>query len=185
MARGLLLAIALAVACVGCKKAEGPVVYTPPTVERHGPEPTDPEAALYEQHRSGSVQLEAAAQTVAEVREQVIRMRNNVEGDAAAALDDILEIVDSVGATLTDVGASPPTMDDVKRDFAGVDDRRKRAIEAANDAYFELSEAQGASKSLEDTYPDFIKLSDLLNIALGDVAEAVAAYGGQVEKPKG
>lgn len=177
--------VALAALSAGCRGKEPAIEYTPPGTVRHGPEPSDPDAALYEQLRAGSVQMDAAASTLAEARSAAAKLKGTLGGEAEEALAAILETLDGVGSVLTDLAAPPPGLEQVRARFAESDDARKRAIADGNDAYFELGEALGASRSLEEQYPDFIKLSDLLSIAQGDVAEAVEAFGGRVEKPEG
>jgi hypothetical protein len=177
--------VAAAALCMGCRGKQETVVYTPPATERHGAEPGDPDVALHEQLRAGSVQMDGAASTLEEVREAARRMQGSLGGEAEDALGQVLRVLDGVGAVLTDLAAPPPTLEEVQAGFASADDRRKQAISDGNDAYFELGEALGDVRSLEDQYPDFIKLSDLLSLAQSDVAEAVEAFGGRVEKPEG
>ncbi|MCC6404266.1 MAG: hypothetical protein IT207_09690 [Fimbriimonadaceae bacterium] len=179
MRTGFLLVVVL-LGLAGCNRKEKSLVYTPPANEKYGADPSDPDLALYEQLRSGSVQMAAVAQTLSEVRDTATGLRGNLGGDAEEALSDILSVLDSVGATVTDLAVDPPTQAQVSRDFAAADDQRKKAIQEGSDAYVELSEAYGMSKSLEEAYPDFIKLSDLLAIAQGDLTEAVQAFGGQI-----
>lgn len=177
--------IAAAALCLGCRGKQETVVYTPPSTERHGAEPGDPDAALYEQLRAGSVQMDAAASTLEEVRAAAKAMQGSLGGEGEDALEQVLEALDGVGTVLTDLAAPPPSLEEVRAGFASADDRRKQAIADGNDAYFELGDVLGNVRSLEDKYPDFIKLSDLLSLAQGDVAEAVEALGGRVEKREG
>ncbi|MGE0001416.1 MAG: hypothetical protein AB7F50_09130 [Fimbriimonadaceae bacterium] len=179
--RAMLLVAAAALSIAGCGPKERRVVYEPPVTEKYGADPSDPDKALYEQLRSGSVQMAAVAQTLSEVRNMATSLQGTLGGEAEDALNDILAVLDSVGAMVTDLSVDPPTQEQVSTDFAGADDRRKAAIRDASDAYVELSEAFGISKSVEEVYPDFIKLSDLLAIAQGDLSEAVAAFGGKIE----
>lgn len=180
MRAGILVAVAI-LGAVGCRPEPRSIAYDTPDTEKYGPVPSDPDLALYEQLRSGSVQMAGVAQTLAEVRDAATSLKGSLGGEAEEALIDILAVLDSVGSTVSDLGVSPPTQAQVTADFAAADDKRKRAIQDGSDAYNELSEAYGISKSLEEPYPDFIKLSDLLAIAQGDLNEAVQALGGSIE----
>lgn len=153
-----------------------------------GAAPANPEKALREQLRSGLFQLDACAASVEEALVAARGASKRASGEAQQGLLDVIDMLDSAGGTVADHLGESPGEDQVKVDYTGQDERRIRAIAAANDAHTELGEAAGLAGSLVEvaTPPVRAEIEELVNlieVAVEDARGAVEALGGTVEAP--
>lgn len=179
-----LIGAALAL-LIGCGPKKDKVVYTPPTQTTYGREPNDPDQALTEQLRQGSVQMSAASDTVESALIEAKKAVKALTGEAKLAAQDVVDLLDDAGASVADASSDPPDEADVKKDFAGADDDRKKRIESGNDAYRSIEIALGTLEGLEQQVDGLQSLNETLGLALDDVADAIEAYGGKVESDQG
>lgn len=146
----------------------------------------DPEAQLREQLRSGLFQLDACAASVEEALAAARGASKRASGEAQQGLLDVVDMLDSAGATVTEPLGEPPTEKQIKEDFIGQDERRLRAITSANDAHSELIEAAGLASSLVEVTAPAVRreveaLVNLIEVAVEDASGAIEALGGSVE----
>jgi hypothetical protein len=160
---------------VGC----GSKPDAPDISGRKGP---NPEQIVFEQLRSGWVQLDSAAEILGEAL-QTANSRAIPKGEA---LNELRDLIDGAGASLADLADPPKDLDEVKTRFAEFDDHRLKAVEGANDALHATSDASElAFGLLED--PKFSKVTaiqdvaDLLGEAKQNLSEAITTLGGKVE----
>jgi hypothetical protein len=167
----------------GCGKGPNAEIEapSPPTTFAVGPK--NPEAALLEQLRSGSVQLAAAAETVQEALDKAKATKDAVVGAELEALLAAIDLIDSAGQGLALAAAEPPHEAQVAAAFAKWDDDRKTRIQAANDAYYELKEALGLIESQEPNYAGLAPVADIVSLAMKDVEDGIKALGGKIEVP--
>lgn len=143
----------------------------------------DPDTALHEQLRAGSVEMTAAADTISEALEAARRTSRILAGEARESALTIVDLVDAAGRTTADLAAEPPAVEDVKKEFAAFDDERKRRITEGNDAYMDLQEAVGIARGLEADFPELKSVGDVIEVAMKDLSDAISSLGGQVEEP--
>lgn len=183
----------LAIASIGgCGSGSGapsdPPAGKPPASEEADP-PATPEAQLYEQLRAGAVQLDLAQVAITEAYSHANTIRDDRKLDMAIqeGAADVSELLDSAGAQLADFTEPPPDEATVTRSFGESDDRRLKAIEAANDALHELNDALGLVQSLLDSADEVLRprldvLFETIRGAIEEVTSAIGALGGEVEK---
>ncbi len=176
-----LVCSAVVLSLCGCRGRSPSDVYKPPVEGSSKPAPQDPDQALAEQLRSGTVQMAAASDSIQDALKEAKRAVASLKGDLKDAAQEVVDYIDDAGATVADACADPPALDDVKKDFAAADDVRKHRIAAGNDAYTGLQEAAGSVSDLQDQVEGLSTLSDLLKIAISDVSDAIQAYGGTVQ----
>jgi hypothetical protein len=166
---GLLLGV------LGCGEPAGPA-------EPHAKSSPSPEQIVYEQLRSGSVQLDSAVQILSEALETV----NAKTLPRDEAIDEMRDLIDGAGASISDLSAPPSGIAEVKAKFAEYDDHRLKAVESANDALHAIADAFEITEGLRET-PAFSKvaeledLSDLLKEAKQNLRDAIITLGGKVE----
>jgi len=175
----LLCLFGLALLLCGCRGS----APTPTTATNA---PTDPDAALYEQIRSGSTQLGSALDTIHEALDTTKKLKAKSVGVLKDALTDIEDSVDSAGNGIADYAAEPPTLESVKKDFKKADDARLKAISDANDCRQDLLDAldvadEAATNGPKDAREEMSKLGDLIDTAIVDLQDAIKALGGVVE----
>lgn len=151
--------------------------------------PVTPEGRLYEQLRAGAVQLDLAQVAITEAYSHANTIRDDRKLDMAVqeGAADVSELLDSAGAQLGDFSEPPPDEATVAKSFGEHDDRRLKAIEAANDALHDLRDARGLVRSLldgsdETLRPRFDVLFETIRGAIEEVASAIAVMGGEVEQ---
>lgn len=147
--------------------------------------PSDPDEALYEVSRKGTVQMNGAADTIEETLATAEKVKAAATGEAAAAMEDVLGLIDSAGAGIADYTAPIPNLDEFRKVVEAQDERRLKAIEAGNDAVRDLKEAVGILDSLAENSPEPLKkgaseLSELVDLCIRDLYDAVEALGGQI-----
>lgn len=149
--------------------------------------PRDDSERLFQQLRAGSFQVDAALNamenTLQSCKSTTIK---SVEARQAAA--DVSDFLDSAGSTVGDY-LNAPTLDEVRRDFAGNDERRLKAIEDLNDARREVLEAQGIADPVASDDPDaavrevFTGIGDGIAEVIDALEGAIDAFGGSVVEP--
>jgi hypothetical protein len=157
-------------------------------VEQKLPPSVKPEEQLYEQLRSGSFQLDAAAGSIEDTLEAAKSAHKALAkyAEAASAMQDVIEYLDSAGEGVAEFGDGTPNKEDVAKNFAASDDKRLKAIEAANDALHDLREALGILESLSGSENDTVakkalSVKALVAVAIDDVWGAIEAFGGEPE----
>ena len=152
-------------------------------------EPTDPVQALYDKVRSGSYQISSAIDAIEEVRRATKDIAARETGNTHEALLTIAGQLDGAGKVLADYGVDPPSLDDFKKDFAGQDDHRLKAIDASNEALDDLRDAQDLLGDLLDSHPPEPEGTQLDNAdssleeCVQTVEDAIKALGGTVRSP--
>lgn len=157
------------------------MVYTPPANTSYNAEPTDPDEALATELREGSVQMAAASDSIASALAEAKKVVSEQPSDYKPAAQDIADFLDDAGESIAEAASEPPTLEDVKRNFAVADDQRKQRIKDANDAYISMEQAIGTIETIPADVPGFDQLGDLITLAMDDLGDAIEAYGGKVE----
>lgn len=147
------------------------------------------EQAVYEKLRSGDFQLGAASETIQGAYEHALRLRDRApkKTDLRAALEDLVDYLDSAGASVSDYEDVPESLQVVEKELKKYEDQVKAMIELAGNARRDLDEAQEIADSLrlaaEGTAKDeFQELFDEITLAIEDVSGAVEALGGSLAK---
>jgi hypothetical protein len=180
---GVVTAVALlALSGCGCGRGEAakPPRPKPPAVniDRENPERT-----VYEQLRAGAFQIAGVEATIEEVLVKVNALK---PGTTAEGLQDLVDALDSVGATLADHTTEPTEPAKTAAGFAAMDERRLAAISASNDALHELEDAGGILEALRPSLgdrPEVPEIAELLQLGVEDLREAIRSLGGVVEQP--
>jgi hypothetical protein len=177
---GLLACLALS----GCSKAGSQSADA--QVVKKAAAPVDPDRALYDQVRSGAYQISSAVDAIEAVRKTARDMASQQQGATQKALSAIATSLDDAGKALADFGDDPPAFEEFKKNFAAQDDRRLKAIDAANQSLSDLGDAQDTLSDLLDSHPPEPENTALTNAdsALDDcvqtLEDAVKAMGGKV-----
>lgn len=185
--RTFALSFLVGVTICGCGHSE---VKPIPAARQSAPtEPADPVQALYDKVRSGSYQISSAIDAIEEVRKATKDIAARETGNTHEALLTIAEQLDGAGKVLADYGVDPPSLDEFKKDFAGQDDHRLKAIDASNEALDDLRDAQDLLGDLLDSHPPEPEGTQLDNAdsnleeCVQTVEDAVKALGGKVRSP--
>lgn len=149
-------------------------------------DPKDPDEALFEVCRTGTVQMNGAADTIEETLHTAEKVKSIATGEAVHAMEDATGLIDSAGAGIADYTAPIPNLEEFRKVVAAQDERRLKAIEAGNDAVRDLKEAAGILDSLAENSPEPLKkgateLSELVDLCIRDVYDAVEALGGKID----
>ena len=148
--------------------------------------PANPEQALFDQVRAGAYQIGSAIDSIATVRKTVRDMAAKEKGATSQALLKIADQLDAAGKALSDFSEDPPALEQFKKDFAGQDDKRLKAIDACNDSLDDLNEAQDILSALLDSHPPEPENTQLTDAdsALDECTQAVEGaintMGGKV-----
>ena len=99
---------------------------------------------------------------------------------------DAAEFIDSAGEGVAEFGDDPPSKSEIEKSFGTYDEKRLKAIEAANDALHDLREALGILESLSggenaEVVRIALQVKSLLAVAIDDVWGAIEAFGGEPE----
>lgn len=190
--------LALATMFAGC--GERPATSTPSPSGQPGPvaqapkidpvpeaEPDNPDRALYELCRAGTVQMNGAADSVEETLQTAKNVVPVATGETARGLEEAIELIDSAGAGIADYTAPVPGMDRFPEVALEQDERRLKAIQAGNDAIRDLKEAAGILESLTQGTKDVVlkgltEVLELVDVCIRDLYDAVEALGGRVEE---
>lgn len=180
---GVVSAVVLLALCgCGCGRdtAIKPARPKPPavTVDRENPEKT-----VFEQLRAGAFQIAGVEATV---EEALVKVNALKPGIVSEGLQELIDALDSVGATLADHTTEPSEPANTADGFAAMDERRLAAISAANDALHELEDASGILEALRPTLgerPEVPEIAELMQLGVEDLREAIKSLGGVVEQP--
>lgn len=180
-------AVLVLLAIAGCGKSSA-AAGDPSTTGANPPGTRDPAQIVYDQVRSGFVQLDTITDTLADALTAAKEGTNSKNKTMKEACQGIADLMDSSGSYLSDYTEPPATFEEFNAKFAEYDDDRLKAIDAANDALHEVGDAKGF---LEDILADpnlekeqiTMDLKDLLDQAQKDLKEAVTTLGGKVEEP--
>lgn len=159
----------------------------PPVAPKNEKPPSDPDEALYEMCRKGAVQLDGAADTIAETLQTAKKVKPFASGSATEAMDEVISMIDSAGAGIADYTMPVPVKEEFLATARDQDERRLKAIEVSNDAIRDLKEAGGILDSLaqnaQGTFKKgLVEIDELLDLSLRDMYDAVEALGGKVEE---
>lgn len=129
--------------------------------------------------------MNGAADTIEETLATAEKVKAAAAGEALAAIEDVLGLIDSAGAGIADYTTPIPNLDEFRKAVEAQDERRLKAIEAGNDAVRDLKEAAGILDSLAESAPDPLKkgaaeLAELVDLCVRDLYDAVEALGGQI-----
>ncbi len=182
--RCLVIAL-LAIMGFGCGRSPAVNASASPPPKVTAPPATD-EKALYEGVRSGYFQLSGVQATLEQAVGEVTGLSTKGDANLASVVTDLREALDSAGAGIADYTDEPPPFAEFSKDFAAQDEKRIRAIDAANDALHELEDASGLVSDLlgESKYAKNASLGDLadvIQLAIDDLTEAINSLGGKVE----
>lgn len=164
-------------------KSRGPSDPPPLRAEK----PADPEHKLYEQVRSGTVQLGGGSDDIEEALRAVEGLLKTVPKENKDALTDAKALIDSAGAGIADYTEEVPEFEQFKNRLAEFDDQRLKAIQETNDSIHDLREAKGIVESLEGSGTGNLTsqledLAALIDVAISDLSDAVTTMGGTVEQ---
>jgi hypothetical protein len=167
---------------VGCAKGDGDSNPKP-----SGEVKTDPAVAVYDQLRSGFVQIGNSQEILGEALTTADSGRSSSDKALSEGCKEIHDLLDSAGSYLSDYTEAPATFEEFNAKFAEWDDARLKAIVAANDSLHEVGEARGI---IEGFFNDpvlekeqvVIDLRDLLTEADKNLREAIITLGGKVEE---
>ena len=149
-------------------------------------EPADPKRALFEQVHSGLVQLSGSLSSLDDAYKEGLSLQQILKGEERDAARDINDLIDSAAKGLAEFDDEPPEFDTFEQEMAKFDQMRVSAIEALNDSLIDLREAMGTAQAMmeqasENDKDRFQRLRDLIEVAAGDVADTVEAFGGTVD----
>lgn len=170
-----LLGLILLLGLIGCG---GPKASDVPS----GAQPTaSASESWYERTRSGTFQLGSVLSTIQEAFEASETSTKAAKGDAKALWADVTDALDTAGASLEPFTEFNLSESDFDKDFVAQDDKRLKAIEAANDALHPLDDAAEALGELSDGQ----QVLELVRLAQDDLKEAIETLGGKVEEDEG
>ncbi len=183
-----LLWVAIVVAgCGSSTKVAQADVATQPTPAPTASLPADANEAVREQLRSGLFQLSAALDSIQEALKQAKEIQKGSKGRLKEAMSEVVDRIDSCGSTLADHNSDPPTVDDVKKDFAKFDDQRLKTVDDVNDTLSELKEIKGMVGGLTGDTPELedklTRLAALVDQAMEDASGTLLALGGKEQLP--
>lgn len=178
------LVVLLFVAGCGCRKDSGRVARAKPpavTIDRENPEKT-----VFEQVRAGAFQIAGVEATIEEALAKTRELSKVGDAELKGAIGELIDGLDAVGATLSDHTAEPAEVAKTPEAFAKMDDHRLASIAAANDALHELEDAAGMLGTLSQdpalaNRPEVGEVSELLQLGIDDLGEAIRSLGGVVE----
>jgi len=180
MVRFLLPSVVGLVALAGCGSKTA-------TASQPGPsKPTvvatkAPEDVLYEQLRSGSFQLSAALDSI----EAALKEAEGTQATAELknSLTEIKDDIDSSGTDLAEENDDPPAKEQVAKDMASFEAKRKKLCDTINDSLHDLNDARGIVDSLAEEGKEgpLEKIGQKIDIAIDDLKGALEALGGKEE----
>ncbi len=183
---------AIALLAVGCGQPSSGGSQSPETSNASKAESDgSPEGRLFEQLRGGAVQLQLAQDAVAEAYAEVNVLKNEPDfgPETGEALSDLEAMLDSVGATLSEFVAAPSKAS-IESDFGAADELRLKAIDAANDAHYELQECRGLIEGVLDQTGEHLRprvdaVFEKIRTAQAEIESAVTTLGGVIAPPGG
>lgn len=170
---------------VGCSK---PSPETPGGNASDGSPSADPARTVYDQVRSGFIQLGNSLESLGGALEVAKEGQNASDSKLKEICKEIGNLLDSAGSYLSDYTEPPETFEAFNEKFAEHDDNRLKAIDGANDALHEIDEAKGFLSDLQndpklDKEQIVLDLTDLITDAEKSLREAIPTLGGKVEEP--
>lgn len=144
---------------------------------------SDPDYPLYEKVRAGAFQLSVASSSIVEAMDALndAAERAPKSGADHEAMLDIRDYLESAGDLVAKHIDEPPPFKTFKLSIEARSTKLKRAIQDANDAYEDLSEADGLIQSLKVSNgaleTKLQTLSDAIAAAQDDLASALEAMG--------
>ncbi len=151
--------------------------------------PKDPDQALFDQIRSGAYQIGSAIDAIESVRKTTKEIASREAGATQKALVMITSQLDAAGKALVEFSDEPPTFEEFKKNFSAQDERRLKAIDAANESLNDLRDAQDIVGDLLDSHPPEPENTELDNAdsdleeCVQAVQDAIKAMGGKVNSP--
>lgn len=137
-------------------------------------------------HRSGLIQLEGASARLTEAYDEALRIRSEHEasGDTEGeieAVQAIIEFIDSAAGGLAEAAYEAPDAQQLRSESAKYDELRLSMIQAANDAFFEVSSAFEIADGIAISDPNYEELTFRLMMAKQDIEGVVRTLGGSLE----
>ncbi len=145
-----------------------------------------PEERLYEQVRSGAFQLTSALESLQKAMTHARTLSESSKGDLKEAMLDVVDHMDAAGAVFAEYASAPEKLEEFKKAFAEHDNKRLKAIEAANSGLTDTDEADGILDSLLERaeFKDnkgLLDLSTELGVVIDSLESAIKEMGGKVE----
>jgi enamine deaminase RidA (YjgF/YER057c/UK114 family) len=181
------LAALVGLAMVGCgdKGAASDAGAANPGTTASTSEPKDEATALLEQLRGGSYQADVAMGSMEVAMNRVRPLAAQNAEETREALQNIADMLDSAGATLSEF-TDAPTLEEIRANFKENDDRRLKAIEEADDARKEVEQAKGIvadmllSEPPADVKATLDEIDTAIDEALDAIEAAIEAFGGTI-----
>ena len=188
MLRQALVTVLAAVIVTGCNHADDSTRAGGAGAHKKIEKPVDPAEATRAGMHEGAFQLGDAAddlQTAVTAAKALQTSTKNLE--LKAALVVLLDKLDDAGGSISDFTGAPPELTEFKKEIDDQDKKRLDAIDAANDAVHDINDCNDILDDFNDKpAPEddqaISDLSDALDAAAGDLADAIKAFGGHVEK---
>ncbi len=184
--RFLLLACSLAIGA--CSHPHSEVSESSlPTTPTRTPITVDSPRALYEQCRSGAVHLAGASETIEEALALAKKIARTAPKAMKEALGDAETMIDSAGAGIADFVTEPPSFEQFQKSIVAQDEKRLKAVQAANDGLHDLDEARGIVESISEDAKGPLKtqvtsLTSMFDVCVQDLEDAIGSLGGKIEK---
>jgi len=179
----------LVVVLAGCGSKTKPEEQSAPPTDTLKPSaaPSDPNEALHEQLSSGLFQLSATLDSIQSALKEAKDLQRDAKGALKEGLVDVVDHLDSCGATLADHNEDPPTVEEIKKNFAPLDDKRLKTIDDVNDTLSDLKESKGMVSGLtgdtDELEERVTRLAALIDQAMEDARGTLQALGGQEQLP--
>lgn len=167
-----VLVVSMLAFCAGCKRSETETMMR------------DPNYPLYEKVRAGSFQLSVASNSVVAALDAYSDAKKAApkSGEVSEAMLDIEDYLESAGDLIAKYIDEPVAFETFKVNLKARKTRLGKAVQDANDAYQDLTEADGVLQSLKVSSPALSEklqtLEDAIADAQDDVASAIEAMGG-------
>jgi len=144
----------------------------------------DPDYPLYEKTTAGSFQLSVSSNSIVDAVDSFNDALKSApkSGQVRDAMLDIQDYLESAGDLVAKHIDEPPPFSTFKLNIKARSTRLKQAIQDANDAYQDLTEADGVLQAVKVSSPaleDKLQaLEDAISSAQDDLASAIEAMGG-------
>lgn len=190
VASSIVRAWGLGLAAMCCLVACGPGSRAQGKLEHEGKgAAVTREQAVYETLRSGDFQLGAASETIQGAYDHALKLRDRApkKTDLRAALEDLVDFLDSAGFTVSNYDDMPESAKQVQENLKNYEAQVQTMVELASNARRDLDEAQEIADSLRlaaegPAKDEFQELFDEITLAIEDVSGAVEALGGSLAK---
>jgi hypothetical protein len=143
--------------------------------------------SLYEQCRSGAVQLTGASEIIEEALNYVKQKKSLIASRDSHAYEELADALDSAGSAIADFIAEPPAPEEFQKRLSEFKEDREKAIQAANDAYQDLGQADKILEVLLEATSgearrDLEVLVNFIDEASKGLEDAIQAMGGTLEQ---